>query len=138
MPHFAPWKHLAHRWVAPEAIAAGWGEPADWMSEATDWFTSAGFDAVAAACRGLARQAGARTRRRGRGRSDVPDHLYRLGITSREVDVLRLVAEGLTNAEIAARLYLSPRTVKGYVEQLLAKTGDANRTQLASRLDPSR
>jgi DNA-binding CsgD family transcriptional regulator len=64
----------------------------------------------------------------------VPAHLDRLGVTSREVDVLRLVADGLSNAQIAQRLYLSPATVKGYVEQLLAKTGSANRTQLATRL----
>jgi len=57
-------------------------------------------------------------------------------VTSREVDVLRLVAEGLTNPDIAAGLYLSPRTVKGYVEQLLAKTGSGNRTQLAKHLEP--
>ena len=62
-----------------------------------------------------------------------PPDLDRLGVISREVDVLRLVAAGCTNAEIAQRLYLSPRTVKGYVEQLLAKTAAANRTQLATR-----
>ena len=51
------------------------------------------------------------------------------------MDVLLLVAEGLTNKEIAGRLYITPRTVKGHVELLLAKTGAANRTQLAHRVD---
>jgi DNA-binding CsgD family transcriptional regulator len=134
VPAFVGWRHLAHRWVAADAIAAGWGEPAAWMTEAADWFAANGLGASAAACRQLGRRAGAPTRRRGRGRSPVPSSLHRLGVTSREMDVLRLVADGLTNAEIAERLFLSPRTVKGYVEQLLAKTGAANRTQLAGRL----
>jgi DNA-binding CsgD family transcriptional regulator/tetratricopeptide (TPR) repeat protein len=135
VPDFAGWRHLGHRWVAADAIAAGWGEPASWMSDASDWFSDHEFGAAAAACRGLARRAGVPQRRRGRGDAAVPEHLYRLGVTSREVDVLRLLTDGLTNAEIATRLYLSPRTVKGYVEQLLAKTGTTNRTQLAGRLD---
>ena len=136
LPAFAGWSHLGRRWAAADAIEAGWGEPAAWMPPAQDWFAARGSLAIAATCRGLARKAGVPQRRRGRGHSSVPAHLSQLGITSREVDVLRLVAEGRTNADIAARLYLSPRTVKGYVEQLLAKTGAANRTQLASRLSP--
>ncbi len=134
VPAFTGWRHLAHRWVAADAIAAGWGEPAAWMTDAADWFADKGFDAPSAACLRLAREAGAPQRRRGRGQSPVPHDLHRLGVTSREMDVLTLVADGLTNTEIAARLHLSPRTVKGYVEQLLAKTGTGNRTQLAIRL----
>ena len=45
--------------------------------------------------------------------------------------MLALLPEGLTNALIAERLHLSPKTVKGYIEQLLAKTGAANRAALA-------
>ena len=55
-----------------------------------------------------------------------------LGVTAREADVLRLVAEGLANKEIAARLYLSPRTVEKHVESLLRKIGARSRTQLAA------
>ena len=47
-------------------------------------------------------------------------------------DRLALLAEGLTNKEIAARLYLSPRTVEKHVERILTKTGLANRTALAA------
>ena len=133
-PAAAGWHHLALRWAAPDAIAAGWGDPASWMAAATDWFAERRFAAVAGACRGLAHRAGARQRRRGRGAAIVPAPLDSLGVTAREMDVLLLVAEGLTNSQIAERLYLSPRTVKGYVEQLLAKTGANNRTQLVSRL----
>jgi len=48
-----------------------------------------------------------------------------LGVTSREMDVLTLVAQGMTNAQIAARLFLSTRTVDHHVANLLAKTGAA-------------
>jgi DNA-binding NarL/FixJ family response regulator len=44
--------------------------------------------------------------------------------------VLRLVADGLPNKEIAARLRLSPRTVEKHVESLLRKTGARSRTGL--------
>jgi DNA-binding NarL/FixJ family response regulator len=44
--------------------------------------------------------------------------------------VLRLVAGGLANKEIAARLHLSPRTVEKHVESLLRKTGARSRTGL--------
>lgn len=45
--------------------------------------------------------------------------------------MLRLVVEGLPNREIAARLYLSPRTVEKHVERLVAKTGVPSRSELA-------
>ena len=44
--------------------------------------------------------------------------------------MLRLVVAGSSNKEIAARLYLSPRTVEKHVENLLRKTGSRSRTQL--------
>jgi DNA-binding CsgD family transcriptional regulator/tetratricopeptide (TPR) repeat protein len=134
VPAFTGWRLLGYRWAAQDAARAGWGDPAAWMTQASQWFSARGFDALAGACRGLATKSGAPARRRGRGTAQVPAHLHRVGVTSREVDVLRLVADGLSNAQIAQRLYLSPTTVKGYVEQLLAKTGTANRTQLAARL----
>jgi DNA-binding NarL/FixJ family response regulator len=54
-------------------------------------------------------------------------------VTRRELDVLELVAEGLSNAQIAERLFLSPRTVETHVANLLAKLGAANRTELGAR-----
>ena len=52
-------------------------------------------------------------------------------LTARELDVLRLVAQGLANQEIAGRLALSERTVRTHVSQILTKLHLANRTQAA-------
>ena len=52
-------------------------------------------------------------------------------LTPREVEVLRLVAEGKTDRQIAAQLYISIRTVGNHVKSILAKTGSANRTAAA-------
>jgi DNA-binding NarL/FixJ family response regulator len=50
-------------------------------------------------------------------------------LTEREVEVLTGLGEGLSNAQIAARLYLSEATVKGYVSRMLDKLSLDNRTQ---------
>jgi DNA-binding NarL/FixJ family response regulator len=50
-------------------------------------------------------------------------------LTGRESEVLRLMAEGLTNAEIARRMEVGPATVKTHVAAVLAKTGARDRTQ---------
>jgi DNA-binding NarL/FixJ family response regulator len=50
-------------------------------------------------------------------------------LTEREAEVLACLGEGLSNAQIGARLYLSEATVKGYVSRMLVKLECANRTQ---------
>lgn len=52
-------------------------------------------------------------------------------LTEREVEVLRLVAEGLSNREIAGRLHISANTAANHVRSILLKTGTANRTRAA-------
>ena len=51
------------------------------------------------------------------------------GLTERESQVLVLVAEGLTNREIATALYLSPETIKGYLRQTYRKLDLHNRVE---------
>jgi predicted ATPase/DNA-binding CsgD family transcriptional regulator/DNA-binding XRE family transcriptional regulator len=52
-------------------------------------------------------------------------------LTRREVDVLRLLCKGLTNREIAARLFISPRTAQTHVQHVYAKLGVASRAEAA-------
>ena len=135
-PAFAPfapwWNHLAQRLVAPDALADGWGQPVAWMREAAAGFDSIGHDRLASACRGILRKAGERVPRSGRGTAQVPPQMRRLGVTSREMDVYLLVAQGFSNSEIAARLFISPKTVETHVANLVAKTGQGGRRELVA------
>ncbi len=54
-------------------------------------------------------------------------------LSERELEVLRLLADGLTNREIADRLFLAEGTVKNYVTNILGKIGARDRTQAALR-----
>jgi DNA-binding NarL/FixJ family response regulator len=52
-------------------------------------------------------------------------------LTRRELDVLRLVAQGLTDARVAERLVISPRTVHGHLRSIYGKLGVNSRTAAA-------
>ena len=64
---------------------------------------------------------------------DEPPVRHGDALTPRELEVLRLVAEGKTNAEIAQTLYVSVGTVKADVERIIDKLGVSDRTQAAVR-----
>jgi DNA-binding CsgD family transcriptional regulator len=55
----------------------------------------------------------------------------RAGITARELDVLRLVSQGLSDAEVAERLFLSRRTVNSHLSSIYSKLGVSSRTAAA-------
>ncbi len=117
------WADVARMYLAEAALAGGWGEPRPWLRAAQVSFAQYGITALADRCAAALGE-------------PAPGRWARLGITAREADVLRLVAEGLANREIAARLYLSPRTVEKHVESLLRKTGARSRTQLVAIAGP--
>jgi DNA-binding CsgD family transcriptional regulator/tetratricopeptide (TPR) repeat protein len=130
-PLLAWYQQYARRLCAQAALADGWGDPVAWLREAAAYFQARGDDRIAAACRALLRRAGAPVPRRRADAAGLPGRLRALGVTGREAEVLGLLAGGLTNREIAERMFLSPRTVEKHVASLLVKTGVRRRAQLA-------
>jgi DNA-binding NarL/FixJ family response regulator len=63
-----------------------------------------------------------------REQQETPASEYPAGLTAREVEVLKLAARGLTNAQIAQELYLSPRTVNAHLNSIYQKLGVSSRT----------
>jgi DNA-binding CsgD family transcriptional regulator len=117
------WADLARLHAAGPALADGWGQPRRWLDAAARVFASHGIEPLERRCRQLLRE-------------PQPSRWSRLGITDRQADLLRLVAQGCSNKEIAARLHLSPRTVEKHVEGLLRETAARSRTQLVALAGP--
>jgi len=69
---------------------------------------------------------------RGRHRAGVP------ALSARELEVARLVADGLSNKEIAARLFLSEKTIETHLTRAFTKVGVTRRAALASRIAAER
>ena len=111
------------------AFAESWGDPSTWLHHAHTFFSGTTPD-LARACRSLLRRSGSPLPHP--DPDAVPPALAARGITLRETDVLVLLARGLSNREIAARLRLSPRTVEKHVERLMGKTETTRRTQLVA------
>jgi DNA-binding CsgD family transcriptional regulator len=123
LQHYPVWADLARLVAAEPALVQGWGQPRSWLEAAAAVFGQYRIEPLAARCRrALARP--------------QPSRWSRLGITDRQADVLRLVAAGISNKEIAARLHLSPRTVEKHVENLLRLTSAQSRIQLVVLAGP--
>jgi DNA-binding NarL/FixJ family response regulator len=63
--------------------------------------------------------------------AELADHTTDDSLTEREIDVLKLIAQGIANKEIAARLSIKEETVKGRVKNILMKLGANDRTHAA-------
>ena len=131
------WRRLLHPVVLECAVADGWGDPVPLLRADLAAHEHAGEVLLARTCRDLLRRAGAPSPRR-RGGQAVPVPLRALGVTAREAEVLGLVVQGMTNAQVAQRLFLSPRTVDTHVANLLAKTGAGTRAELRSFAEVTR
>ncbi len=115
------WADLARLLAAPAAGTDGWADIALWLSGVEDRFAGRGLPALSRRCRDVLAESNL-------------NPWAAAGVSAREADVFRLLSEGLTNKDIAARLHLSPRTVEKHVESLLRKVGARSRTELATRL----
>lgn len=59
-----------------------------------------------------------------------PDNRHEIKLTQRETEILKLICQGLSNAEISEKISLSPRTVEGHKSNLISKTGVKNSVSL--------
>jgi DNA-binding CsgD family transcriptional regulator len=107
-----------------EALALMHGTNDDRLS-ALRILESLGATAVAARVRAQLKAAGVQV---GRGKAKATRENV-AGLTARQAEVLDLLAEDLSNPDIADRLFLSPRTVENHVAAVLLKLGAANRTE---------
>jgi DNA-binding CsgD family transcriptional regulator len=136
-----PWViGLAGRWQDAAAAWAGIGDPYEEALELADsgeveptlqaLALLDGLDAAPAAhkVRSRLKQLGVRTLPRG---PQAQTRSNPGGLTARELDIMAMLGEGLTNAEIADRLVLSVRTVDHHVSSVLTKLGVANRRDAA-------
>ena len=88
------------------------------------------FDAAWAEGAGLSVEEAIAYAQRGRGQRKRPTSGWG-SLTPTELDVIRLVSEGLTNSDIATRLFVSPRTVQTHLTHVYTKLGLTSRVQLA-------
>jgi DNA-binding CsgD family transcriptional regulator len=124
--------HHARRVIAESALADGWGHPVEWLRDALAYFDARGDDAIAAGCRGLLARAGAPVPRAARSDGAVPSDLMARGVTARELEVLELLGEARSTREIAALLYLSPKTVERHISNLATKLTVEGRAALVA------
>jgi DNA-binding NarL/FixJ family response regulator len=124
----APFDHAVARVLSAEVLGGDRSEQL--LREALATFEVGGLETDAARARSMLRSIGAPVPRARRTAAGLPRSIEERGVTAREAEVLALVTEGMTNAEIARRLFLSPRTVQAHVSSLLAKLGVPTRAGL--------
>jgi len=122
---------LTMRLAAEAAIRDCWGTPGMLLSTADSTFTRLRLGRASAACRALLKTTGHAAPRRRAADAGLPAALSAAGVTAREAEILDLLADRLSNREIAGLLFLSPRTVEKHVAALLAKLGGEDRGGLA-------
>lgn len=118
------WEQLDCPFDRALALARSGDQPA--LTEAVREFDRLGAGAAAARARAMLRAAGWPVPRASRS-----NHVN--GLTDREVEVLALVADGLSDAGIAEKLVISRRTAEHHVASILAKLGAGSRRELADR-----
>ncbi|MCV7353360.1 LuxR family transcriptional regulator [Mycobacterium parmense] len=101
-----------------------------WLTEVRNALGSNAFDAAWAEGAALSTQEAIAYAQRGRGQRKRPASGW-ASLTPTERDVVRLVSEGLANNDIAARLFVSPRTVQTHLTHVYTKLGLTSRVQLA-------
>ena len=124
------WRGAAHAWkrlgyVYMEGLSLLFGDEAA-QREALEIFERLGADAAADCCRRRMHEQGIRNIPRG---AYAHARTHPLGLTEREAEVLALLAEGQSNAEIAKRLVRSVRTVDHHVAGVIAKLGARSRQE---------
>jgi DNA-binding CsgD family transcriptional regulator/tetratricopeptide (TPR) repeat protein len=130
------WRTAAAEWAElgcpyERALSLAFSGDPDAMQEAVHAVTELGAHRTADRIRQLLREAGINLTRgpRAATRRNVA------GLTNRQIDVAELVAAGLTNVEIAERLFVSPKTVDHHVSAVLMKLGVARRTDVGDALE---
>jgi DNA-binding CsgD family transcriptional regulator len=144
-PEPAAWEDARRRWrrlgFPFHAAVCGWREAealllagadrarvAELLADAGRQAETLGARPLAAAVQALARRARIAIDVAGDGGREAPP----AGLSPRELEVLRLMAEGHTNREIGAALFISEKTVSVHVSRILAKLGAANRAEAAT------
>lgn len=118
-------------------LAAARAGQFDWLAEAMEGFSALGCTPGAEAARRLASGQGVDLGRSGtwaKKQTRAAKKSHPLGLTRKELEVLSMMTEGATNAEIAGRLSRSQRTVEHHVSSILGKLNASNRLEAVMRV----